>query len=244
MTYKIYLLLVGSLGVGLMCSLAHAQSVRSLVNGGNDLYAERNYTDAAVNYRKALEKDITLVPGHFNLGNALYRQEKFDEAITSYEEAVRKSETPGAKAKAYYNLGDAYIKAQKYDEAIRAFTESLKLNPNDADAKYNLSYALMKKREQQNQQSKQNQQDKNQQQQQQDKQNQDQQKQDQNKNDQQNQQDKNQQNQQQPQRQQQERMMSRADAERILDVLKNSEKEVQKKLRQRVAGRPRTEKDW
>ncbi|HXF99450.1 MAG TPA: tetratricopeptide repeat protein [Bacteroidota bacterium] len=246
MTHRTYLLLVGTLGLGLMFSLAHAQSVRSLINDGNDLYAERNYTDAEVNYRKALEKDITVMPGHFNLGNALYRQEKFDEAITSYEEAVRKSETPGAKAKAYYNLGDAYIKAQKYDEAIRALIESLKLNPNDADAKYNLSYALMKKREQQNQQSKQNQQDKNQQnqQQQQDKQNQDQQKQDQNKNDQQNHQDKNQQNHQQQQRQQQERMMSRADAERILDVLKNNEKEVQKKLRQRVAGRPRTEKDW
>ncbi len=38
--------------------------------------------------------------------------------------------------------------------------------------------------------------------------------------------------------------MSKADAERILEVLKNNEKEVQKKLRVRQAVRPKTDKDW
>lgn len=227
----------------------YPQSVRSLVNSGNDLYAERNYTEAEVNYRKALEKDITSVPGHFNLGSALYKQGKFDDAVKAFEDAVRKSETPTTKAKAYYNLGDAYLKAEKYDEAIKAFTESLKLNPHDSDARYNLSYALLKKREQQNQNSDNKQQDKNQQ----DKNRQDQQhQQDQNqdKNEQQQQHDQQRQQQQeqppnqQPRPQPQERMMSKAEAERILDVLKNSEKDVQRKLRQRVAGRARTERDW
>ncbi len=222
------------------------QSVRSLVNSGNDLYAEKKYTDAEVNYRKALEKDITSMPGHFNLGNALYRQEKFDESIKTYEEAVRKSETPRAKAKAFYNLGDAYIKAQKYEEAVKALTASLKLDPHDFDAKYNLSYALMKLREQQqqNQQQDKNQQNKNQQDRDQQNRQQNQTKNEQQQDQQQQDQPQDQRQQQQPQPQQAEKMMSKADAERILEVLKNSEKEVQKKLRQRVAGRARTEKDW
>ncbi len=231
------------------CS-ANAQSVRSLINDGNDLYAEKKYADAEVNYRKALERDITSLPGHFNLGNALYRQEKFDESITKFEDAVRKSETPTAKAKAFYNLGDAYLKSQKYEEAVKAFTESLKLNPHDFDAKYNLSYALTKLRDQQqNQKSDKNKQDQNKQDQnkqdqqnrKQEQQNQDQQK-DQQQRDQQQNRQQDQQRAQQPK--QQEKMMSKADAERILEVLKNSEKDVQKKLRQRVAGRPKTEKDW
>lgn len=232
-----------------ICS-ANAQSVRSLINDGNDLYAEKKYADAEVNYRKALERDITSLPGHFNLGNALYRQEKFDESITKFEDAIRKSETPTAKAKAFYNLGDAYLKSQKYEEAVKAFTESLKLNPHDFDAKYNLSYALTKLRDQQqNQKNDKNKQDQNKQDQnKQDQQNQkqDQQKQDQQKDqqDQQEQQNRQQDQQRAQQPKQQEKMMSKADAERILEVLKNSEKDVQKKLRQRVAGRPKTEKDW
>ncbi len=239
---------------GLLACTAYsvsAQSVRSLVNGGNDLYAEKKFSDAEVNYKKALEKDITSMPGHYNLGNSLYRQDKFDESIKSYEDAVQKSETKQERAQAYYNLGDAYLKAQKYQEAVKSLTESLMLRPEDQDAKYNLSYALAKLRAQQQQQQnkKNDKQDKN-------KDKQDQNKQDENKQDQKNDQNKpdeqkedqqkpDQTEQQQQQAQpQQGKKMSKADAERILDVLKNSEKQVQKKLRARVTTRAKTEKDW
>ncbi len=232
--------------------VGHAQSVRSLVNGGNDLYAEKKFSDAEVNYKKALDKDVTLMPGHYNLGNSLYRQNKLDEAIKSFEEAVQKSETKQLQAQAYYNLGDAQLKSQKYEEAVKAFTQSLKLRPDDQDAKYNLSYALTKLKEQQQQQKNDKKQDK-------DKDKQDQNKKDQNKQDQEKQDQKQDQKkpdeqksdeqkpdqQQQPQPQaRQEKKMSKADAERILEVLKNNEKNVQKKLRARVTTRPKTDKDW
>jgi hypothetical protein len=38
--------------------------------------------------------------------------------------------------------------------------------------------------------------------------------------------------------------MSRADAQRILDALKNDEKNVQKKLRKKAVTRAGVEKDW
>jgi len=227
-------------------SLGRAQSVRSLVNGGNDLYKDQKYGDAEVNYRKALEKEQGLLQGKFNLGNALYKQGKFDEAVKEYDNVLEKTGTKDLKAESHFNVGNSLMKQQKYQEAAQSYIESLKLDPNDQDAKYNLSYALRMLRQQQ------------QQQQNKDKKNQDK-KQDQNKNDQQqqNQQDqqkKQQQNQQQNQQQkqdqaqqragQQEKKMSKADAERILDVLKNNERDVQKKLRVRQAVRPRTERDW
>jgi Ca-activated chloride channel family protein len=243
------------LNLSLVIGVVQAQSIRSLVNGGNGLYEEKKFADAEVNYRKALEKDITTVPGHFNLGNSLYRQEKYDESVKSFQDVIQKAETNSARAQAQYNLGNAHLKANKFEDAVKSFTESLKLNPNDQDAKYNLSYALQKMKEQQQQQKNQKNdknQDKNKNKQDKDKQDQnkqehdkqDQQKQDQEK--QQQQQDQQQQNQQEQQKQQlqQEKQMSKADAERILEVLKNNEKNVQKKLRQRVAGRPKSEKDW
>jgi tetratricopeptide (TPR) repeat protein len=206
-----------------------AQSVRSLVNKGNDLYKEGKYTDAEVNYRKALEKDQALLPGKFNLGNALHKEGKLDDAVKQYETTLQPGTPAATRAKAHYNIGNTHLRQQKYQEAIHSYVESLKLSPDDYDAKYNLSYALQMLRQQQ--------------------QNKDQNKKDQKKKDQQQQQQqqqKKQDQQQEPQQQQrqQEKRISKADARRILDVLKNNEREVQKKLRARPAARPRTEKDW
>jgi tetratricopeptide (TPR) repeat protein len=224
----------------LMGSAAHAQSVRSLVNGGNSMYKEKKFDDAEVNYRKALEQDKGLVVGHFNLGNSLYKQKKYEESAKEYENALANAQEKNTKAFAYYNIGNAAMQEQKYQDAVKSYIESLRLDPNDQEAKYNLSYALEKLKEQQQQQQTQkdkNNKDKN------DKKNQ--QKQEQPKQDQQqNQQSPEQKKQQQNQASQQERKMSKADAQRILDVLKNNEKEVQKKLRVRQATRANPEKDW
>ncbi len=218
--------------VVLVAGTLQAQSVRSLIREGNSQYHDEKYSDAEVSYRKALEKEKALVQGHFNLGNALHKEGKFDEAMKEYEDALAKAEKKDTKAYAYYNIGNSQLRGQKYQDAVKSYVDALKLRPDDADAKYNLSYALDKLRQQQQQQQNKNQ--------------------DKNKNKDQNQQNKNDQDkkdqqkkQDQPQpRQNQQKEMSQAEAERILDVLKNSEKDVQRKLRARQAVRPKTDKDW
>ncbi len=226
-----------------LVSVSPAQSVRSLVHDGNAQYKDKKYSDAEVSYRKALEKEQDLVPGYYNLGNSLYKQNKADEAVKEFESAVGKTGSKETRAGAYYNMGNAFMKGQHYQEAAKSYIESLKLNPYDQDTKYNLSYALekMKQQQQQNKNDKNNDDKKNQQK---DQQNQDQnkQKQDQQKQNQQQEQ-QNQQTQQQKQ-QSQEKKMAKAEAERILDVLKNDEKDIQRKLRVRPAVRAKTDKDW
>ncbi len=227
---------------------ASGQSIRSLVNGGNNLYDSQKFADAEVNYRKALEKEQGLVQGHFNLGNSLYKQGKSEESIKEFEQAAVKAEDKDTKAYAYYNMGNAHMQGQRYQEAVQSYAQSLKMNPSDQDAKYNLSYALEKLKQQQQEQKKNDKQDKNKDQQDKKDQNQekqnnkDQQKDKQRQQDQQQQQEQEQQGKQ-PQPQQEKRM-SKADAQRILDVLKNNEKDVQKKLRVRQAVRSKTDRDW
>jgi Ca-activated chloride channel homolog len=211
-----------------------AQSTRSLNNGGVDLYDQKKYTDAEVNFKKGLEKDPQLFQGHFNLGDAYYKQGRYDEAIQSYKNSLQFTEDKSKQAQAYHNIGNGLLKQQKYPESIEAYKNALKNKPNDLDTKYNLSYALnMMKQDQQKQ--KQNKNDKNK---------------DQNKDQQQNQQNQDQkdknkdQQKQQQQQQQQKNQISKEEAQRILEALKNNETDTQKKLR-RAKGKPVvTDKNW
>ena len=213
-----------------------AQSTRSLINDGVDLYKEKKFLDAETKFKKGLEKDFKTYEGHFNLGDTYYKQGRYDEALESYKNALILVDDDYKKSKIYYNIGNSLLKSKKIKESIDAYSNSLKMDPNDLEAKYNLSYALDLLKNQQNQQQNKDQNNKDQKQ----KQNQEQQNQDQQNQDQQNQQQQDQQ-QQQPQPKNQ---ISKEEAERILEALKNNEADLQKQLRQRKAKVVKKEKDW
>ena len=215
-----------------------SQSTRGLVNKGVDDYNDKKFSDAEVNFKKGSEKTPRNFEAKFNLGDAYYKQQRYDEAIKSFQSALANAKTDEEKAKIYHNVGNSLLKSQKIKESIGAYEESLKLNPNDQETKYNLSYALNMLKNQ-NQNKKQNQKNDKDRDQNKDKQKQNQQqKQDQKKQDQQKQ------DQQQPQQNQKEQKISKAEAERILDALKNNEKDLQKKLRRVRGQKVKTEKDW
>ncbi|MEW6193897.1 MAG: tetratricopeptide repeat protein [Bacteroidota bacterium] len=212
----------------------NAQSKRGLVNDGVDLYKDGKFSDSEVNFKKSLEKDPELFQGHFNLGDAYYKQGRYDEAMQSYKNSLAFTDDKYNQSKVYHNIGNSLLKSQKYQESIGAYINALKLNPDDLETKYNLSYALNMLKQNQNQQQQQNK---------------DQNKQDQDKDQQQNQNDQNkdqnkEQNKQNQQQQQQQNQISKDDAQRILEAMKNNEKDLQKKLR-KVKGRAvAREKDW
>jgi tetratricopeptide (TPR) repeat protein len=222
-----------------------AQTVRSHVSNGNVAYDKGRYPDAEAEYKKALQKDPSSREAQFNLGNAYYKQQRADEAQRAYSNWIAASKTPADQAMAYYNLGNTFFKSNKLQESLEAYKRTLRFSPADEDARYN--YLLAKDRlKQQQDQKKQDQQDKQDQNQQ---NKQDQQKQDQQQNNQQNQDQ--QQQQPQPQQakpdqtgQQQKNQMPKQQADRILEALRNNEKEIQKQIRKRAAARVIIEKDW
>jgi len=226
-----------------------AQSTRSLVNDGVDAYEKNKYADAEVNFKKGAEKDAESYESKFNLGDATYKQGRFEEAVNDFKNSYPLAKTDLQKAEILHNIGNSLLKAKKLKESIGAFQEALKLNPNDMDTKYNLSYAIKQMQNQQNQnknnqnkndQNKDKNKDQQNKDQNQDKQDQNKDKQDQQKQDQ--QQQKNEQNQQQKPEPKDE--ISKAEAQRILDALKNNEAELQKKMREHKSKKTNVEKDW
>ena len=231
-------------------TIGFSQSLRSLVNKGVDLYKEGKPSDAEVNFKKGLEKDPKNYITNFNLGDAYFKQQRYEDAIKSYQQALAESKTSEQKSQVYHNIGNSLLKDKKIDESIKAYTQALKLNPDDQATKYNLSYALSQKNDQKNKNDKnKNNKDKDKDK----KNNKDQQNKDQNKNDkkdqnkdqnQKNKNDQNKQDQKQQQQQPQKNQISKADAERILDALKNNEQALQKKLRKQTGKVVKTDKDW
>ncbi len=240
-----------------------AQQARSLNNDGVDLYKKGKYSEAEVNFKKGVEKQPESFTANFNLGDSYYKQGRFDEAIKSFETALKTSKENEYSAKTYHNLGNSLLKMQEkvqdpqqrskmLQQSIEAYKNSLKLNSEDIDTKYNLSYALRlleknKNKQQQNNKDQKNKDNQNKDQQQnQDKQNQD--KQNQDKKDQQNKDqqkpDQNQESKQDNLKQPEKNKISKEEAERILQALKNNEKDLQKKLRKVQGKKVKTEKDW
>ena len=149
------------------------------------------------------------------------------------------------KSAGLYNLGNSLLKANKVKESIEAYKGSLKLSPDNNEAKYNLAYAqdLLK---QQQEQQKQQQQNKDKQDQNKDNKKDDKKKDQKDQNDKNKDQQKDQNNNQDQQQQQQQQGISKEDAQRLLNALANDEKNVQEKVKLAKAAKARviTVKNW
>ena len=200
-----------------------AQKEAGDVRRGNREYKGQNFTEAEVNYRRAIET------------NKDSYEDKYADAQAEFETAAKMLDKKTDKeryAKSMHNIGNCSFAQQQYDKAVSAYQESLRANPKDNDTRYNLVKAMEMLQQQQQQQQQQNQdqnQDKQdqQQQQQQQEQNQDQQEQ-----------------QQEQQQQEQQDQMDKETAEQILQALEQDEQETQEKLQRQQGKKRRVEKEW
>jgi len=242
---NIYIILL-SFSAFLFCG--YAQSNRSTLNDGVDKYEEKKYSDAEIDFRKVVENTPKNFEANFNLGTSYYKQEKYDDAIKSFQSAFENAKDDENRGKVYHNIGNALLKSNKIEQSVEAYKNALKFNPNDQETKYNLSYALEmlknkdkdKNKQDKNDKDKKDQDKKDQQQQNQDQKNNDKDKQDQKQNPQPKDQESKQDNTKQPK----EQKISKDEAKRILDALKDNEKDLQKLLRKKTGKVKKTEKDW
>ncbi|MFN8287227.1 MAG: tetratricopeptide repeat protein [Chitinophagales bacterium] len=214
------------------------------IREGNKLFqidSFSNAADAEAQYKKALDKENNAPVATFNLGDAIYQQGRYDTAAKWFELSAKTNPDSLVRAKAYHNLGNSYAKAKtpNWEEAAKAYKEALKLNPKDADTRYNLAYAneMLRQKNQGGGGGQNNQ--KNKQQQKQDD------KQQQSKND------KNQQQKQNDEKQKQQNAgqqpkLNKNDAEQILQAIANEEQKTNQKMQQKQmkVAPIKIEKDW
>lgn len=243
----LYLLAVVSLCCG-------CDKEKNALREGNKQFEKKAFDKAESAYRNSLAADSLYKTAEYNLAAASYKQGKSDKLLSaakyyeSYLLSLDHNDTLQTSA-CTYDMANTYFQISQSDsikaseqsklflqKAAELYKQSLRLNPQDTNAKYNLALTqhLLKEDEQQkNNQQQQQQQDQNQQQNQQQQQNNNQN------------QDKNKQN--------DNRQMSSGEnkdkkqMEKMLEALKNNEKRTLNKIKRKEdasAQKRRIEKDW
>jgi hypothetical protein len=150
----------------------HGQTIESKLklNEGNQAYKNGDFNKSSSNYEKSLSKDEKNLAAFYNSGNASYMSGDFESARESFNSFISKTNNNDDKSKAHYNIGNSFLteyakeakekgQAPSSDflkNAIKEYQQSIRLNPKDKDARYNLSYAmkLLQNQEKQEQENK------------------------------------------------------------------------------------------
>ncbi|MBM3161159.1 MAG: CDC27 family protein [Bacteroidetes bacterium] len=122
-------------------SALFAQNKTQLLEKAQDAYANKNYKDALFCYQKL--DSLSGQKGDYaqELAQTLYRQNKFNEARNAYA----KKKQGNRNSDVDYNIGNTFYRENRYEDAINSYREVLRKNPNDAEARHNLSLAMRKK---------------------------------------------------------------------------------------------------
>ncbi|MCP4706258.1 MAG: tetratricopeptide repeat protein [candidate division Zixibacteria bacterium] len=212
----------------LSVSFVVADDFTDLVGKGNKAVTEGDYQTALDYYHQAEVERPETPELEYNMAGALYHDEKYEEAVDKLQKSLVLQDA-NKEASAHYNLGSVYYRMGDFQNAIQSYQRSLELIPEDIDAKYNLELARKMLKEQMKPENKDQQEQEQQEQKKQEQQEEEQEEQQdqQQQQEEQNNEEENKEQQPQPQEQSEDEM-SKEDAERILNALKDDEKELQK----------------
>jgi Ca-activated chloride channel family protein len=110
---------------------ARAESARSLVARGNDLYGAKKFDEARKVYEEALAKDKGAPEIWYDLGNARYQLGDFPGAAEAYRQAAGLGQGRDLITKSEFNLGNTAFRqgeaaeAKDPEAASQAFEESV-----------------------------------------------------------------------------------------------------------------------
>jgi tetratricopeptide (TPR) repeat protein len=135
------------LGLLIWAAPAAADDAASRNNEGNRFYLRDQLDEALKRYTEAQASRPGAPELHYNIGNVLYRKGEHDKAAEEYLRAQSSPDTVLSQA-ALYNRGNALLQQNRLQEAINAYVQALRARPDDQDAKRNLELALRRMQEQ------------------------------------------------------------------------------------------------
>lgn len=189
---------------------------QSLIREGNKHFREGNFDKAIELYDKVLQefpKDLTAM---YNRSNALAKKGDKTAAMEGYDKIIQEGKDAAIVEKAYYDKGVLHQQQQQLDESINSWMESLKLDPQDQQARENLQKALREKKQQQEQEQQKKEEEKKE----------------------------NKEDKEKEKPKPQDSKLNKKQVEQLLKALEQKEKEVQKKMQQKSGSSGRPEKDW
>ncbi len=151
-------------------SFSFAQNEKQMLYDGNGYY-NSGRTEVAIGfYRDALKLNHEYKKANYNLGDAIYKEAiglknqkgkktvmgmkpdslaniMLDDAAGQFDVVSQTVSDKDTLHKALHNLGNCRLIQKNYQGAIDAYKKSLKVDPKDEDTRYNLAYALKKKKE-------------------------------------------------------------------------------------------------
>lgn len=153
-------------------------SATALASSGKALhdYEAGRYKDAEREYRRLADEKPDDLRLRYNAGTAAYQAKRYEQATNELSTAALLSSDPELLKQAHYNLGNSYYRLGEqagdpnqqmalWQGAVNHYDNTLKLDPNDPDAKFNRELVNqkleeLKRQQQQQQQQKQDQKDK------------------------------------------------------------------------------------
>ena len=117
-----------------------AQNDEKVIRKGNRQYRKSNYTEAVAKYKMVIESSPNNTKAQFNLGDAYYGLQQYDSAYAAFEKVVEMSPDAKLKSDAVFNMGNCLLAQNRYYDAFNIYKVSLKLNPENENALYNLEY--------------------------------------------------------------------------------------------------------
>ncbi len=137
-------------GIGLWLSIASSYfwatgivPERDWLRCGYAAYAQGEYGEAEVAFRRALEANATLTEAYEPLAQALYQQQRFSEAAMYYQKAAAVA-SADTQSRVWLAVGHAWLQLHNLSAAAAAYRQSLTHQPNYRPAQQNLSWVLLK----------------------------------------------------------------------------------------------------
>lgn len=148
---QLLILLILFIGSSSYFQLYSQDEWRDSLEVARKAYKNKEY-DKALKYYKSAQKnapeDVDLSD---EIGQSAYRSRDFETAEKVYQQSNATKKKSQKKADGMHNLGNSRMKKKDYKGAVEAYKDALRNNPDDEETRYNLSEAIRKMNEKNNQ---------------------------------------------------------------------------------------------